>query len=449
VHHALVFILALVGVLNIVDRQIINILAQDIKTSLVINDGELGLLTGTSFGVFYAILGIPLGRLADRVDRFRLIAVSLALWSACTALCGISHGFSSLFLGRMGVGVGEAGSQPASTALIADVVPRAERNRAMSLLLMSIPVGSFLGLTLGGYVGAHWGWRTAFLCASAPGIALAALMLLTRPALHLRSIGSTSEQATDDSAPPAVESDRIAKSPGERRLNPLLEDIRQMLERPRFRWLIVAMTASTFLVYASSAWLPLFLIRVHGFDTATTGLYTAIAVGLGGGFGTLAAGALCDRLRDRVIDIEAKLLMVLFALCIPIVLATTLTPNRALAVIFMSLYNVCAYGWLSPTVTLIQDAAPAESRSLAIAICSTAASILSLGLGVPLVGALSDRWSTRLGPGSIGAALALSITVAALLGLEAHRRARRDREPNPVTISDPHGRSSHRTEDSP
>ena len=167
------------GALNIFDRQIVNILAQAIKVDLSISDAQLGLLTGTAFGLFYSVLGIPLGRLADRVDRVKLIAAAMAVWSVFTALSGVAANFTQLFVTRLGVGVGEAGSQPASTALVADLFAENRRASALSLLLVSTPVGSFLGLLLGGYVGTLWGWRAAFLVAGIPGVILALVMIVT------------------------------------------------------------------------------------------------------------------------------------------------------------------------------------------------------------------------------------------------------------------------------
>ncbi len=167
------------GVLNLFDRQIVNILGQDIKTELGLSDVQLGLLAGTAFGIFYGILGIPLGRLADRVDRVKLIAGVLVIWSGFTVLCGFAGSFLQLFVTRMGVGVGEAGSQPASTALIPDMFAAERRTSALALLLVSAPVGSFLGLLVGGFVGATWGWRTAFVMSGMPGFALAIVMVTT------------------------------------------------------------------------------------------------------------------------------------------------------------------------------------------------------------------------------------------------------------------------------
>jgi predicted MFS family arabinose efflux permease len=395
-------LLFVAGALNLFDRQIVNILAQDIKTDLHISDARLGLLTGTAFGIFYSVLGIPLGRLADRVDRVKLIAAALALWSGFTALCGVAGSFAQLFVTRMGVGVGEAGSQPASTALIPDLFPEERRTSAMSVLLVGAPVGSFLGLLVGGYTGSIWGWRAAFVVAGIPGLILAILMRLTM---------------RDPKSSDAARRERHGPA--------LLPTLRALASAPRFRWLAAAVTCSTFLIYASGAWLPALFIRVHGMTTARVGEFSAIAVGVGGALGALGSGVICDLLRKHVRDVESKVLLLVLALSIPTILATVLSANRSIALVSMFLFNICAYAWLGPTVTLIQNAATPKSRALAIAVCTSIASILSLGCGLPLVGAISDALTPKQGTGAIRYALAITVAAVALGGMFSHWRALR------------------------
>ena len=130
----MLFTLLIVYILNFLDRQIVNILAEPIKTELGLSDTQLGLLAGPAFAVFYAVLGIPIARYADnaRTNRVWLISVCLAIWSAMTAICGIAQNFVQLALARVGVGVGEAGCTPAAHSLIADTVPPEKRSSAIA-----------------------------------------------------------------------------------------------------------------------------------------------------------------------------------------------------------------------------------------------------------------------------------------------------------------------------
>ena len=382
--------------LNLFDRQIVNILAQDIKTDLALSDAELGLLTGTAFGIFYALFGLPLGRLGDRLDRVKLIAAALTIWSGFTILCGAAANFGQLFLTRVGVGIGEAGAQPASTSLIPDLFPEKRRVSAMSILLMGGSAGSFLGLMLGGYAAAAWGWRTAFVVAGVPGLMLATVMLLTM---------------------------RDPRTAAGRQTRPALgESLGTILGSLRFRWLTLGLLCSSLTVYAASAWLPPFFIRAHGLGVRQVGSLAALTVGLGGAVGTLGAGLLCDRWRDRTAAIESKLAILSFALGLPMLLLTVLAPTLPLALVGWFLFNMVGFAFQAPTLTLIQRAVPDGERAMAIAVASAVAVILAQGAGLPLVGLTSDRLAA-IGPAAIGYALGIWVAGAALAGIAAHLKA--------------------------
>ena len=155
--------LLIVYTLNFLDRQILNILAEPIKAELGLSDTALGLLAGPAFAVFYAVLGIPIARYADKrsTNRVWLISVSLAVWSAMTALCGFVQNFTQMLLARIGVGVGEAGCTPAAHSLISDTVPPEKRSSAIAFFGLGVPIGSLLGLIIGGIVNDIYGWRAA------------------------------------------------------------------------------------------------------------------------------------------------------------------------------------------------------------------------------------------------------------------------------------------------
>ena len=159
----LLWILMIVYVLNFLDRQIVNILAEPISRDLDLSDTQIGLLTGLAFALFYTLLGIPIARYADnsRTNRVGLISISLAVWSAMTALCGLAQNFAQLALARVGVGVGEAGCTPAAHSLITDSVPPEKRSSAIAFYGLGIPIGSLLG-----YFATDW--RVAILLLFVP-----------------------------------------------------------------------------------------------------------------------------------------------------------------------------------------------------------------------------------------------------------------------------------------
>ncbi|MFN3474135.1 MAG: spinster family MFS transporter [Blastomonas sp.] len=179
-------ILFLVYVLNFIDRQIITILAPDIKADLGLDDADIGFLYGTAFAVFYALFGIPLGRLADSWNRVRLLTLGLAIWSAMTAVSGFAKNGTTLGLARMGVGIGEATASPSAYSLISDMFPKRMRGTALAIYSAGLYFGGGISLMIGGFIVAGWnnaypgggpmglvGWQAAFLAVGIPGLLLA------------------------------------------------------------------------------------------------------------------------------------------------------------------------------------------------------------------------------------------------------------------------------------
>lgn len=187
-------VLVLVYLLNFVDRQLITILAPDLKRDLGISDSDFGFLYGTAFGVFYAVFGLPLGRLADRWIRVRLLALGLALWSAMTAISGLSRNFAQLGLARIGVGIGEATATPCAYSLISDSFPPHRRATALALYSAGLYIGGGISLFLGSSIAQGWdsafagraaplglaGWQVAFLAVGIPGMLLALWVVTLR-----------------------------------------------------------------------------------------------------------------------------------------------------------------------------------------------------------------------------------------------------------------------------
>jgi len=189
------FVLVLVYIVNFIDRQILSILAEDIKSDLRLQDAEIGFLYGTAFAVFYALFGIPLGRLADSWYRGRLMAMGLALWSSMTALSGLANSFGMLATARIGVGIGEASASPAAYSMISDYFPKERRATALSIYSSGLYIGGGLSLPIGGFVLSRWntaypvaaeaplglaGWQAAFLAVGIPGLLLALWVMTLR-----------------------------------------------------------------------------------------------------------------------------------------------------------------------------------------------------------------------------------------------------------------------------
>jgi MFS family permease len=189
------FVFVIVYIVNFIDRQILSILVGDIKRDLQVSDAQIGFLYGTAFAVFYALFGIPLGRLADSWYRGRLMAMGLALWSSMTAFSGFANSFAMLAAARIGVGIGEASASPAAYSMISDYFPKERRATALSIYSSGLYIGGGLSLPIGGFVVSRWnaaypdvasaplglaGWQAAFIAVGLPGLLLALWVLSLR-----------------------------------------------------------------------------------------------------------------------------------------------------------------------------------------------------------------------------------------------------------------------------
>ena len=158
-------ILTIAYALNFLDRTVFNVLIEPIKKEFALSDTTMGLLAGFGFVLFYSLLGIPIARIADRLNRRNIVAIAFAFWSAMTFLCGMASSVATLTLARIGVGVGESAGTPASQSLVADLFGKNERPRALGIFAIGTYLGIFLGYFIGGFVNQHYGWRMAFYVA--------------------------------------------------------------------------------------------------------------------------------------------------------------------------------------------------------------------------------------------------------------------------------------------
>ena len=411
-----VVILLVIYALNQLDRSVINILAESIKRELHISDTELGLLTGTSFALFYSLMGLPVARLADRTHRVNLISIALLAWSGLTMACGLAVNYATLFLVRMGVGIGEAGGTPPSQSLIADYFPHERRSTAIALFNSAVALGTFLGFLMGGFVNQWWGWRTAFVVAGAPGLIMAVVLKLTVREPVRGAVDGLEEAAK--------------ASP------PLGRTLRRLFARRSYPLIVVAASCSIGVMFMASAWLPPLFIRLHGFKSGQIGGWLALCSGLGGGLGSFLGGAFADHLKRRSPLAEIYVPAVAALLTFPSLLVTVLARDTGVALVGMGALFPFGYIWIGPTSSMIHRVVPVRSRALAIGAMLFFSNITALAFGPPLIGAVSDGLKSAYGPDSLRYALAcasvLSIASAAIY-LMAARHYRADI----VTNSDP------------
>lgn len=379
------WILLIVYVFNFIDRQIVNILAEPIAKELSLSDTQIGMMTGLAFALFYTVLGIPIARLADRqtTSRPKLIAVALGLWSAMTALCGVAQNFWQLLLARIGVGVGEAGCTPPAHSLISDMVLPEKRASALAFYSLGIPVGSLLGMVIGGLLADYLGWREAFVVVGLPGVMLALVVwfVLRDPR---RSDAAAVLQAK--SQPAAL---------------PLRKAVAEVMRSRAFVLLVLAGSAAAFLSYGKTTWTTIFFQRTHDMTPGQVGLWFGIIGGVGGILGTWLGGYLADRFgaRNRRHVLTAPAIGM--ALAVPLAIAAYQAPSWPLAVALIFVPQVFNSLYYGPCYSAAQGLVPVKARAIAAASLLFFQNLIGLGLGPLFFGVLSDLIEPTYGADSV------------------------------------------------
>lgn len=369
-------VLFLINTMNFFDRVIGGALGEPIRRELDLSDSALGAL-GTAFTLLYAFVGIPLGRLSDRAPRKIILAAAVVVWSALTAVSGLTRTFWQLFATRLGVGVGEAACAPAATSLIGDLFPPSRRARALSVFMMGLPIGIALSYFVGSYVAHAYGWRAAFFVAGLPGVLAAiAALFITEPA-----------RGTKEVAPARASTG----SPWKR-----------LLSIPTLWWLILSGALHNFNMYALGSFLAPLLMRYHGSDLRQAGLITMMVYGLSGIPGLLAGGALADRFAMRRKDGRLLVAAVATSLSVPLMLVALMRPPRDVLsfVLFGSLACAFMYVYYASVYATLQDVVAPSLRGTAMALYFFAMYVLGASFGPLATGMLSDFFTRRAAAGA-------------------------------------------------
>ena len=384
-------ILFLINVVNYTDRQILSILMESIKADLQLSDSQLGLLSGLAFALFYAVAGIPIARLADRISRRGIIAVSLVAWSGLTAVCGFAQSFWQLMIARVGVAVGEAGGAPPSHSMIADLFPHGRRSTALAVLSAGAPVGILFGLAAGGILNQIFNWRIAFMAVAIPGLILAVVLMLTV------------REPTRES-PVEAREDRAST----------FHVLRHLWSIRSFRNLAYAGALQAFAAYGLTQWHPTFFIRTFNIGTAQLGLTLGLLAGVASGVGTVVLGHLADKFGLRDARWYAWLPAAEIAISIPFYFAVYFAPSFPLAMAALIVPTVLTNGFAAPTYATVQSIVPPRMRSTASAFLLLIMAIVGMGLGPQAVGVLSDVFRPSTGEDSLRWAMTAVMAVKVL-----------------------------------
>jgi predicted MFS family arabinose efflux permease len=364
---------------NAMDRGIISIIGQAMKVDLGLSDTQFGLLSGTAFAALYAFGGIPIARLAERLNRVNIIAIAMVVWSSLTMVCGLAANFTQLLLSRAGVGIAEAGCTPPAHSLISDYFEPSRRTSALSVYSSGISVGYLVAALAGGYITQHYGWRAACAIVGLPGIVLATVLKLV-----VRE--------------PARSGPSSALS-GAGELSEMLAVARTLVRDRRTFHMILGVTVGGFGNYAFYAFAPLYFNRAFGLSYSTTGVIAALTGGIAVGVGIVAGGYLTDRLGRRNPKAYAMVPALGTLLAIPFYLLTTVSSDWHLATVFLAVAGFLQYTSLGPTFGVVQNSVESHRRATATALLYIFLNVVSLGGGPLFTGWVIDR------SGALGASL--------------------------------------------
>jgi MFS family permease len=348
-HYALGLFLT-VNLLNYIDRQVLYAVFPLIKESLQLSDTSLGLL-GSAFMVVYMCVAPIFGWLGDKGRRIGLAASGLGVWSLATVLAGASSGYAQLLGARSLVGIGEASFGTVAPGIISDYFPRAKRGRVLSWFYLAIPLGSALGYLLGGFIGARYGWQTAFLIVGAPGL------LLVIPLALLKTV-----------------------------------EFRALLENRSYVYNTLAMTSMTFALGGLAQWMPTFLNRIHGLSVERGNLLFGGLTVVAGIIGTLVGGWIGDHYQKKRPDGYLLVSGWGFLLGMPATLLALTSANLTVALAGIFMAELCLFLNTGPLNTVIVNVTSHNIRAMAFAANIFVIHALGDAISPTLIGFLSDRW---------------------------------------------------------
>lgn len=389
----LLTVLMVIFASSYVDRLALGLLLQHIKVDLSLSDTQLGLMSGIAFAIFYAIMGIPIARWADRGNRVTIIALTAAMWGAAVAMCGAVANFWQLLLVRIAIGVGEAGAKPPALSLISDYFSRAERPRAVARYMLGYPLALMIGNLAAGWLNQFYGWRATFVILGLPGLALAALAWLTlkepRRALAMEKALLIAEDAQDSTA-----------------VQPSVKEVFVTLwNNVAFRNILYVFSLTSFFASGITLWLPAFFMRSYGLETGVLGTWLAAIYGAAGLLGTYIGGELATRYAANNERLQLMTLAVLYVVLALLKAAVYVAPSYYIAFGVLALSVLGGAMGNGPVYAATQTLVPPPMRAMSIALILFFSNLIGVGLGPLAAGALSDALRPIFGQESLRYAL--------------------------------------------
>ncbi|MBK7951539.1 MAG: MFS transporter [Deltaproteobacteria bacterium] len=379
-------------IVNFLDRQLLAIVARDVKAELSLSDTELAILLGPAFVLCFTLASFVLARVADRGSRKWVLTLGLAAWSLFTAGCGMATTFAQLACMRFAVGIGEAAGAPPSQSMIADYFRPEQRARAMAVFGLGIYFGTALGAAGGGLIADRFDWRTAFLAAGALGLPLAL------------AIGwSVREPARTVATEDVPEASILAR-------------VGAVLARPTYRWLMAAAACQSFIGYAALSWSALYLQRVFGMSLSESGVAFGLLAGGTGALGSFAGGILADRFGARDPRWYGRISGTACLAAAPFFALFALAPSAVAALACFGVFYFLNNVYLPILWMLVQSLVHPRLRATSAATQFAVTNLFGYGVGSLTIGLLNDGFTARFGDEAIRYSLLVAAAVGALSG---------------------------------
>lgn len=396
-------VLAMLGfiyIFNFLDRQLMSVLIESIKkdpafattlpdgTTVGLTDAQMGWMTGFWFALVYTVLGVVVGFMADRTSRRNILYAGATLWSAFTAACGLAQNYPTLLAARMGVGVGEAAGAPPSYSIISDYFPAEKRGLALAIFSMGVPLGQAAAIAFGAQIDKYFGWRTAFIAIGVAGVIAALIMLFV--------VREPKRGAMDPGY--AAAAPQESSSFG--------QTFWEFISRPVLLWCALGCGFSSLVGYAALGFNAPFLIRVLKMTPDQIALWYALVVGVGIGIGTIASGAVVDRLSKRARVWYALVPLIAMAAATPFWYFYTQAQEWTMALALLILPLLLNIFYLAPALALVNNSVKASQRTMSSVILLMILNFIGLGAGPTLVGILSTNFATAKIAAGVDATLA-------------------------------------------
>lgn len=382
-------VLTFAYMVSFVDRQILSLLIEPIRNDLNISDTEVSLVSGIAFSLFFTLMGIPIGWLADNKNRRLIIAIGVTFWSLFTAFCGLARTFGQLFMARMGIGIGEAALTPSAFSMLADYFPPHRLGRAMGIYMSGPSIGSGLALIFGGvmlamvedlprialpFIGTLQPWQLAFICASLLGIPAVVLMATVREPTR-RGGGHLRPGAAGGTVTVPFRAVFIYARAGWRTYLPLF----------------VGFAAFSLLMHAFITWIPTMYIRTYGWDASSIGYTYGFILMVFGPLGAISGGWIADSLRRRgCIDAPVRILIISSLLITLSAGLLSLMPSAVLSLVVLATFALLQFMIVSVMATTFQLVTPNHFRAQIAAITILVANLIGGGIGPTVVALITD-----------------------------------------------------------